>query len=222
MPDVRGDLSGLPDLEDWLAEIRKVAALEGQAALDATDVLLWSVLEKAQAPDDASWLAQEAERDRESRKQEIARLRASLTQPALLRPFDGELLRREADRMEDSAERTEMLALSADLLEAYALQQIEQARAQLVTPAGVPKLVRQLDNSVEQLRQADRLTEKVKAETQEVKRRLASLRADRKREEAEVAEAGGNPKKALKLRAEAAVMLQQDLARLLPGESNGA
>ena len=45
------------------------------------------------------------------------------------------------------------------------------------------------------------------------------LRWQKKRDEAEVAEAGGNAKKAAKLRAEAGAMFAQDWLRAFPGDA---
>jgi hypothetical protein len=52
--------------------------------------------------------------------------------------------------------------------------------------------------------------------------RLARYRAQKKLDEAEVAEAGGSTKKAAKLRAEAGAVLALDWSRAFPGEQNPA
>ncbi len=52
----------------------------------------------------------------------------------------------------------------------------------------------------------------------QAKTRAAGYRAQKKLDEAAVAEAGGNPKKAARLRAEAVVVLLQDWAGAFPGE----
>ncbi|MBA3319535.1 MAG: hypothetical protein H0T50_15795 [Gemmatimonadales bacterium] len=51
------------------------------------------------------------------------------------------------------------------------------------------------------------------------KERAARHRWQKKRDEAEVAEAGGNAKKAAKLRAEAGAMFAQDWLRAFPGDA---
>lgn len=109
-----GPLTGTSDMQlgQWLDEIRKVAALSGQPALDATDQLLWSVLEwqahavpatsvatSVAAPDpdlddawDADALANELAEQLATVHEAIARLREQVGQPASLRRWDADLL----------------------------------------------------------------------------------------------------------------------------------
>lgn len=80
-------------------------------------------------------------------------------------------------------------------------------------------LLNWLEDAENALRERGNLTEEVQNEVHTAKERFAWHRTKKRLEDAKVAEAGGNFKKAERLRREAAETIRQDWALVFPGES---
>ncbi len=108
----------------------------------------------------------------------------------------------------------------ATALEAgYHRSNIQRALTEpLATTASLPKQLRLVDHAVRALERLGRFTPAVAQRAREARERLARFRAQKKIDEAAVAEAGANAKKAGRLRAEAGVLLAQDWSRYFPDE----
>jgi hypothetical protein len=86
----------------------------------------------------------------------------------------------------------------------------------LTTHASALRLMADVDTALRGL--AGKLTQEQEAQAQAAKERAARWRSDKRLADADVAQAGGNEKRATRLRAEAREMLKQDEARAFPGE----
>lgn len=235
-------LTGLsePELDRWLVEVRKVAALTGQAARDACDVLIWAIREAEDRPDsrdavpdgspepsEAAWQAWQVTEDLSRLAETVARLRAAQT-AGTLQPWDGSTLARQADNVGHLAGKDARESMAADIQAARADAQtlaagievtfqrqtlVTYSSKPIVNASSIPGIVGGIDRALAELRRLGALTAEDEAAARAGKMRAAHYRSDRKMEEAEVAAAGGNLKKAERLRAEAGVMLRQDMAR---------
>ncbi|HZM01037.1 MAG TPA: hypothetical protein VFD43_12385 [Planctomycetota bacterium] len=116
--------------------------------------------------------------------------------------------------------------LAADAL-ALALQaEIDNLRAALLDPTpevfksarGAANAIEEIDATIARLQHLQAFDGQLAEAARRGKEHAARYRWRKKRDDAEVAEAGGNVKKAAKLRAEAAVMLRQDWVVAFPGE----
>jgi len=222
-----GALSGLSEsqLQGYLAEMRRIAALDDTPALTELDAFAWSLSEAIAAAGDAAdsgdWLGQSSEERAARFRQEMASARSALTPPAAIRPFDGQHLRQSAAiYCDDKEARREALTLADELDVAYAGAELERAlRVQVASAAGLPKQFRLIDAALETLRQHGRLAAEHEQRARAARERLARWRPQRKLDEADVAAAGENSKKAEKLRREAAAVLAQDWPRTFPGET---
>jgi hypothetical protein len=92
----------------------------------------------------------------------------------------------------------------------------------IASTAGLPRHHRAVDHTVSELEKRGRLTPELQQRARAAQERLARFRSQKKLDEAEVAEAGGNAKKAATLRAEASFVRSQDWARAFPGEATTA
>lgn len=242
-PPYAGVLTGMPrpQLLDWLREVRRVAALEGAAALEGVDTLLWSIREAVEARDaragarefddereDEVWLAEDLERVRDATE----RLRSRLGQPEAVHAWQPTALRdlaRELGRHVSQRAGATMAAavaeVQADAL-AVAMEAerrsdrtlLDRALAQPLHNANsVTTVLALVERAMEALWQRGGVTPEVRALARQARERAARFRAQRKLEEADVAVAGGKATKAAKLRAEARVVLAQDWARAFPG-----
>jgi len=79
-------------------------------------------------------------------------------------------------------------------------------------------LLNRLDKAKDALSERGGLTEEIQTQVRSVKERFAWNRAQKKLEYSRVAEAGGNFKKAEKLKSEAAEIIKQDWTYVFPGE----
>lgn len=234
-------LSGLTPaaLEEWLAEIRRVAALQGRAALEAADALVWNAAQaigQAEAvglpADGQDWETDLMQRQLDRVADTCARLHAA--PPASLQLHNASTLRAEADRLGQLIEpgirqtfaakimaiRSQAMATAAAVERTCHAQVILHALTQPIdNAAGVTRIIGVVDRAVESLTLASALTDELGQAATHAKGRAARYRSERRVGEAEVAEAGGNLRKAARLRAEAQVMLAQDLARACPGDS---
>jgi hypothetical protein len=82
----------------------------------------------------------------------------------------------------------------------------DAGRIPITTAAAVLQINRTVDEALEVLRQSGRITPEIEAQGREAKPRAAAHRTQKKLDDAEVVEAGGNLRKARKLRAEAEVV----------------
>lgn len=236
------------ELGQWLAEIRKVAALPEADALMATDLFVWSLLEwNSQRPvrafatgngtraapdameaDDTAWEARQVEDDLARLRETMTRLRAAMALPGALPAWEPESLRRRADAVghlvgraardmaatEIAAAKAEALALADELEIRIHVGQITDAGAvPILNASSVARIIGQVDRAVAFLREREAVTPAVEASARAAKTRAVKYRSDRKRDEAEVAAAGGNLRKAERLRAEAGVLYRQDMAK---------
>jgi hypothetical protein len=85
-------------------------------------------------------------------------------------------------------------------------------------PSRVAAIIAEANRATKELERRDKLTPELQQLVRQVKERAARYRWQKKMDEADVAEAGGNAKKAAKLRAEAGAMLAQDWPRAFPAE----
>lgn len=83
---------------------------------------------------------------------------------------------------------------------------------------GAQSAIEDINTSVQHLMALQALDGSLAEAARRGKERAARYRWKKKTDDAEVAEAGGNAKKAAKLRAEAVVVLRQDWAMAFPGE----
>jgi uncharacterized protein YnzC (UPF0291/DUF896 family) len=134
--------------------------------------------------------------------------------------FDAIHLRQSAYFTEDEAERQEATSLAEQLEVAFAGAQVERALTEPIgSTASLPKHFRSIDQAVGELEKRGRLTPELQQQARAARERLARFRAQKKLDEADVVDAGGNSKKAAKLRAEAKAVLAQDWPRFFPGEA---
>ena len=231
----RGDLSGLTDLPSWLTRIREIATLPDAEALQQLDALLWGAFEIAGA-------GPEAERDWDEAlvQEQIQRVRSiseRLRDTLQRRPQDLTLqdldqLQRETGQIGFNVSREHVQkhaqAIAAAKAEArevatqvelvYLTARIRDAGSLLIaTAAAVLKVYGTVNRALEALQRSGQLTPGLEAEGRAAKERAARFRAQKKLDEAEVSEAGGNAKKATRLRAEAGVVWAQDFAKAFPG-----
>src|SRR5690349_12001456 len=100
LDEMLGALSGLSErqLQGYLAEMRRIAALDDTAALPELDAFAWGLSEAIahnveSGAESHDWLGQSREERSARFQQDLAAARNALTYPAGLRPFDGQRLR---------------------------------------------------------------------------------------------------------------------------------
>lgn len=201
-------LSGLESqhLAETLAEIRRIARLTGAEALEATDLLVWTILERH----GGTPLADEAvlqEEDEARVRRELLRVRHAIERRQVRTPWDVEALRTEGRALEATNPElaAECLAVAEAADRAAALAQLEALRDKPITTAvAIPGLLAQTAKLSGTLADPE-----AEAMVQGIRERCARWRYVRRMAEAEVAQVS-NPEKAERLRAEARVMLAQD------------
>jgi hypothetical protein len=219
-----GDLSELSEAQprDLLQVVRRIASLDDTAALAEIDNLAWSISEmiarSREALGGGDWLERSAAEGEARFRETLAAAHADLEHPNRIGPFDGTRLRHLAVLAEDD-DRQQTLTMADEIDVAYAGAQLERALTEPIgSTASLPKHFRAIDHAVAELEKRGRLTPELGQRARAAKERLARFRAQKKLDEAEVADAGGNAKKATKLRAEAGAVLAQDWPRAFPGE----
>jgi hypothetical protein len=208
-------------LRGWLSQVRRIAALDDAPALGELDTMAFGLAAAVQHAEDdfGDELGRGMEAARQRLREETATARANLQHPSLIGPFDGMHLRQSLIFTEDENERRDGMAIAEELDVAFAGAQIERALTDLIAgTASLPKLFRVIQTAVGDLDKRGRLTSALRQRARAAQERLARFRSGKKLDEAEVAEAGGNVKKAARLRAEAGVVLAQDWPRAFPGE----
>jgi hypothetical protein len=94
-----------------------------------------------------------------------------------------------------------------------------KARDRVIHSAStIGAIIAEVGRATSELERRGKLTPELQQLARQAKERAARHRWQKKRSEADVAEAGGNAKKAAKLRAEAGTVLAQDWLRAFPGE----
>lgn len=222
-----GTLTGATEdeLGSWLRQLREVGARAGEDALAATDVLLWSIgewLAHRGETEDQDW-HHSLQADRQAKLSgAIEHLRGQLAHPEALKGWEASQLRQQVSLLADldaPALRAEALGVAdrADIVFCgHTL--MRYAAEPLTSAAGLPKRLGLLEMAVLGLRHLGALTPALEDAARQAKTLAARYRADKKRDEAAVVEAGGNQVKAHRLRKEAAVLLAQDWARVFPGD----
>jgi hypothetical protein len=114
-------LSGLTEaqLRDWLQEVRRIAALDEDAALREVDTLAFSLaaaVENADVEIGDELLGRGLEAGKERLQQELAAARLNLQHSSRIRAFDAIHLRQSAYYTEDDAERREVAGRAGDRL----------------------------------------------------------------------------------------------------------
>jgi hypothetical protein len=211
------------ELAEWLAQMRDVARLAGDEALDATDRLLWAYQEwRATGPPDPD---DGLERDLTELRERMASLAALLERGGEPRPYEADVLRAQVEsvgRSMDATERerhgdqlaairTEAGALITRLHQAQHRAALTKALSHpLLSAVSVTHVLAAVEQAERALRDGGGWTPELEAQAREARTRAAEFRARKKSDEADVAAAGGNTRKAERLRAEAAAMLAQD------------
>lgn len=234
--------SGLkPDeISEVLQSIRVIAGMPDAEALTALDKLLASLRKSFAAEDttdDLNWSRQNALEAIERLRTLVNRVRSGMLQqePGLL--WDAHSLRSAAERCGEEMdprlqpallptiralkEEAFSLADEAEIC-GYTIDLRDLAKRVIHNAANVRRIIAEADATAEALQKRKRYSEDHKHLWRQAKERAARFRADKKREEAEVAAAGGNELKAQKaqrLLREADVLLRQDWAQAFPGET---
>jgi hypothetical protein len=224
----RSVLSGLTDaqLRDYLTEVRRIATLDDAAALVELDTMLWGAGEMITTaagarPDVGAWLSQGHEVGAARFQQDLAAARANLDFPERIGPWDAMHLRQNATiYTDDAAARREALSVADSLEVGYAGAQLERALTEPITStASLPKHHRAIGFALMELEKRGRLTDELRQRARAARERLARFRYQKNIDESQVADAGGNVKRAEKLRREAVALLGQDWPRAFPGEA---
>jgi hypothetical protein len=230
-----GTLSGFPDMAPWLERIRAIAAMPEPEALEATDSLLWSACEEGGAAEaegqwDDALVGEQLARVAHT----VARLREALAEhPADLTRADAAHLVREAAAIGQHAgpvareghaaaivaARAEARAVAAEVDRCCLAREVTEAGSVVLRNRGsVTAVLATVDRALGALEACDGLTPELLTAGRAAQVRAARWRAEQRVAEAEVAKAGGNERKAARLRAEAREMWKQDYRRAFMGE----
>jgi hypothetical protein len=223
-------------LAEILRRVRAMGHLDENHALDALDELLSAVSVEAGAEElesEIGWQRKNALESMERIRAVIARVRTAAGEPgdqtlwtaqglasdannfeqffdsSIRAEFEDEIarLRSEAKQAARDAER----AAHTKMIREYATQVIHNA-------SSVRSVVVGIDEALDSLRKLGPLPDGLTQVARQGKERAARYRSRKRLDEAEIASAGGNTKKAEKLRNEAAALLAQDWAQIFPGE----
>lgn len=179
------------------------------------------------------WKLHSAEEQLEQIERTAERLEAALAVPEGLQAWDAVGLRDSVDRLEQfvDAKVRQRLATRlgkarqrahevANRVEVSCLRMtIQDAGTQVLhSVSSVTSILASVDDAIAALVKHGALSQEMAQAGHDAKARAARYRCDKKLAEAEVAFAGGNEKRAEKLRREASVMLAQDWVRAFPGE----
>jgi hypothetical protein len=224
-------------LVELLRAFRNISALPDDRAVKELDQLLTSLrreLTGDDIPEDLRWQHQRALQDIDRLREHIDRVKAGMVAAGPPQLWDFDSLRMTASNMDDYLDpRVKAMLLNqiqalqheaaivADKAEVAAHSRIiTDAGSQVIHSASsVRSIIGTVDDSVNFLRSKNKLSPDNEDLARKAKERAARYRSQRKLDEADVAEAGGNAKKAEKLRKEAAVILTQDWAQAFPGQA---
>jgi hypothetical protein len=232
-------LKKLSDFSDeqlayFVKRVREIGSLGEEAALIETDKLLWEIGRTAPGAEseDAVDLA-EARDELEELREELNELRADVTKGDELEVGEGESIQRRilyagynwspATRRALEAEVAELQRQASGIAEevepAAHRQLVEECKAKtFYNTVSVEDLYRELRSAEEFFAKNGGVPADIARSIREAKERGAWFRARRKLNEAEIASAAGNARKAERLRKEAAAMLEQDWRHAFPGE----
>jgi hypothetical protein len=212
---------------DLLAKIREIAALDDGLAIERVAEFVNEVRFGT------DWERDRARDTLESIRAQTAHMSTCLAKRIPLEHWeDGQLFMRRVQRLGthwtpevqkqfagDIAEvrqLAEPVAKAAAVYGAVAL--IETTLAETIVSTQIAeRMLRDIRDTAEFLLDIDP-SEAHSALIRRARERIARYRWQKKVDEAEVVEAGGNDKKGQKLRLEASVMLRQDWTRIFPGE----
>jgi hypothetical protein len=233
-----GTLSGLPIeyIQQFLQAVRALASLPDDKAMAEVDGLLAGLqrADVSQQPAPAvGWEHNQARSEIERLRSEVDRVRNAIPVAQAQLLWDGRMLLEQAQRLGcfwDLGTRTELAAeLSATLVLATEVSEaaqvagyksgIKECQTRPIHNASTVKsIVAGIGDALEGLSRFRALTDEITAAARGAKERCARYRSQKKNDEADVAQAGGNEKKAERLRKEAAVLLAQDWAQVFTGE----
>lgn len=224
------------ELTDLLQSIRAIASMPDIEAISALDRLIAGLrahFEGDGSPDEMIWQRRRALDDIERLKAHIDRVRSGMLQQGASLLWDAQSLRTAADncgsyldpRLQGPLlpeirilkEEAQALADEAEVL-AHTGGLRELATRFIHSAASVRGIIADADAIATALRKHERYSSAHEQLWKQAKERAAHFRADKKLDEAEVAAAGGNQKKAGRLRREASVLLGQDWAQAFPSE----
>jgi len=119
-----------------------------------------------------------------------------------------------------AAARTAANTVADELEAAGCYGALLKARDRVIHGAStISAIIADVERATSELERRGKLTPELQQLARQAKERAARHRWQKKRDQADVAEAGGNAKKAAKLLAEAGAMLAQDWPRAFPGEA---
>jgi hypothetical protein len=122
-----------------------------------------------------------------------------------------------AEELKRVKERANALAEEAEI-QAHTNTINKCMTAQIINASSVKSILRDLDNSADELRLKDKLSDELSQKVRTAKERLAWHRAKKKLDESRVAEAGGSHIKGEKYKREAETLLEQDWTLIFPNE----
>jgi hypothetical protein len=184
--------------------------------------------------DESTWYARNLKTDLDELTRETERTRARLGTPEVITGWEANYLRRQADNIgqrmpatlrdqfapQIAAARTAANTVADELEAAGCYGALLKARDRVIHGAStISAIIADVERATSELERRGKLTPELQQLARQSKERAARPRWQKKRDEADVAEAGGNAKKAAKLRAEAGAMLAQDWPRAFPGEA---
>ncbi len=233
-----GTHSGLSQVRilEILHRIRGIVNLPDDLAVASLDVILTNLsVEPTPTENDAftEWERKNAIETMDRIRTNIARIQAVADMPGQELLWDVRRIVEEADRLVEGAGMTlketfkaEFDALRAEVSKvanittcAAHTKMIHDYASQVIHNASsIKSLVLGIDRATESLRKTSQLSDNLSQTARRGKERAARFRAQKKLDEAAVAQAGGNDRKAGKLRNEAAIMLAQDWAQIFPSE----
>jgi hypothetical protein len=183
--------------------------------------------------DDSAWYARTLKRDLDDLTRETERTRARVGTPEDITGWEAEHLRRQADNIgqrmpaalrdqfaeQIATARTAANTVANELEAAGCYGALLMARDRVIHGAStIAAIITDVERASKDLERRGKLTPELQQLARQAKERAARHRWQKKMDEADVAEAGGNMKKAAKLRAEAGAVLAQDWPRAFPGE----
>lgn len=210
----------------YLDRIREIAKLDEHEALEDVSSLLQEFYE-------GSWTLESAKAELERVRQEASGMADVIRRNVPLDGWRARELRRSADQLGSRWPESIRSQFAGDLNETRHLaydaadraefkactDTVDQCNSELLINAQqVLRIIRDLVDVEESLKRQERLTPELQAHLRAAKERAAWYRAQKKLDEAEVALAGENQRKEIKLRAEAEVLLKQDWYQVFPDD----
>ncbi len=223
-------------LAEILRRVREIGQLDDSAALEALDEVLSALRlepEEDELDSDIDWQLKSLVESMERIRSTIVRVRAAADAPGHQVLWDAQRLLEDADQLDhyiDSSLKTkykdEFAQLRAEAKQAAReaeraahTKMIQEHTTQVIHNASsVKSVIAGIDRAIDALRKLGPVPDDLSQVARQGKERAARYRSQKKLDEADVAVAGGNARKAEKLRKEAAALLTQDWAQTFPGE----